>query len=276
MNMIRDEETDLHGGVKKSTSADQTHEPVQIKEGDFILVDYTVDLPAEGKVIDTTIEEIARENKIYNENEPYEPALVVVGKGFLLKEVEKQLVGVKVGEEKEIVLPPEKAFGPRDPGKIRVIPAIELSRRGVIPRVGMRVEVNGNIAIVRSVGGGRVQLDFNHPLAGKTLRYRVKIVKILASNKEKIRAIIGRRLRGIEPKDVEITERNKTVYIKLPDSILVVERLGIILRGIALDIRNLLPEEYESVVFSVKLKLKERKPEAKTEAAKTEAKEKQG
>ncbi|RLE82444.1 MAG: hypothetical protein DRJ51_01240 [Thermoprotei archaeon] len=270
--IVTNDETDLHGEkpVKRSTSADKekTSQPprkkeVRVKEGDFILLDYTVEIVDDKRVIDTTIEEVAKEHALYRENEVYEPRLVVVGKGFLLKSVEEELVGSKEEEKKVIVLPPEKAFGTRDPRKVRVIPATELSRRGIIPRVGMQVELNGNIATIRSVGGGRVQLDFNHPLAGKRLKYTVVVRKLLKTTAEKVKALIKRRIPGLKVEDVKVRKEGNSLKILLPEDALYYERLGLGLRGIALDIKRYLPEKVEAVTFTISIPIAEKTKEAK-------------
>ncbi|RLE59952.1 MAG: peptidylprolyl isomerase, partial [Thermoprotei archaeon] len=135
-----------------------------VERNDYVLLEYTTEIKEDGRVIDTTIEEVARKHRIYKEDKVYGPRLIIIGEGMLIKYVEDNIVGMEEGEEKVIEVPPEKGFGLRDPKKIRVIPAVELSRRGIIPKVDMQVEIDGRVAVIRSVGSGRVQLDFNHPL----------------------------------------------------------------------------------------------------------------
>ncbi|MEM1870486.1 MAG: FKBP-type peptidyl-prolyl cis-trans isomerase [Thermofilaceae archaeon] len=164
-------------------------ENVKPVKGDAVLLEYTIIDKATARVLETTTEQVAKDAGLYSEETKYGPRLVILGSGELPSGLEEQLVDVGEGEEREIELPPEKAFGRRDPEKIRVIPAREFSARGIIPRAGMEVEVRGERGTVISVGSGRVIVDFNHPLAGRELVFKVKVVKVLKSAKEKTEAL---------------------------------------------------------------------------------------
>jgi len=142
-----------------------------LQTGDFILIDYVGKVKETGEVFDTTIEEVAKKERLYKEGEIYEPKLVVLGEGWVLKALEDELLKLEVGKEATVEIPPEKAFGPRDPGKVKLVPLRRLTSKGITPQIGMRIEYDGKMATVRTVGAGRVQLDFNPPLAGKTLVY---------------------------------------------------------------------------------------------------------
>ena len=220
-----------------------------IRQGSFVLIEYTVYNKDDQKVIDTTLEEKAKEGGIFNENVKYEPELVIIGEGMLFKSLEEEVLKLKEGDTATIELPPEKAFGKRDPSKIKTISARELSRRGIIPRVNEEVEINGQHAIIRSVGGGRVILDFNHPLAGKTLVYELKIVKVLKEPSEKLRELVYRWLkRVISREDIRVRIREKTATINLPLRVLSVENVGIAIRGIIRDIQRHFPN-IEKIIF---------------------------
>ena len=73
----------------------------------------------------------------------------------------------------------------------------------------MQVNVDGMMATVRSVSGGRVTLDFNHPLAGKALSYWVKINRKITDTNEKIKIVLG--LSKIEAKEVKEGEKEITI-----------------------------------------------------------------
>ncbi|RLE52072.1 MAG: peptidylprolyl isomerase [Candidatus Methanomethylicota archaeon] len=218
-----------------------------LNKGDFILIDFVAKVKDTGEIFDLTIEEVAKKEKLYREDEIYEPMLVVLGEGWILDGLEEELMKMNPGEQKVVELPPEKAFGARDPSKVKIVPARELSRRGITPRPGIRVEIEGNYAIVRSVGGGRVVLDFNHPLAGKTLVYDVKIVKKLESDKEKILALIHRRIPRVPIEKFDVKIKGGVVTIELPEEAYFLEGLQFAKRGIARDI-----EKFFSSVTSVK------------------------
>jgi len=212
------------------------------EKGDFILIDYVARVKDTGEIFDVTIEEVARKENVFRENEIYRPILVVLGEGWLLKSLEEKLMEMEQGEEKDVELSPEEAFGSRDPSKIKVIPARELSKRGITPRPGITVEMDGKPATVRSVGSGRVVLDFNHPLAGKTLIYHVKIVKKLDKDKDKILALIDRRIPNVNIEKFSISIRKGTVTIEIPEEARFLEGIQFAKRGIARDLEHLFPE----------------------------------
>ncbi len=240
-----------------------------VGKNDFVLLEYTTEVKEEGKVIDTTIEKVARDHRIYKEDRVYGPRLVIIGEGMLIKYVEDNIVGMEEGEEKTIEVPPEKGFGHRDPKKIRVVPAVELSRRGIIPKVNMQVEINGRVAVIRSVGSGRVQLDFNHPLAGKTLVYRVKVVKILKDRKSKVKELVRRWLPTLKPDEIDVKTSGKGILkIYLPPRTLLMEGIGVRKRSIAMDLGKRFGDLREIRFIDV-IKLKEKEEKEKKSESKT-------
>ncbi|RLI06828.1 peptidylprolyl isomerase [Candidatus Bathyarchaeota archaeon] len=206
------------------------------EEGDFLLVDYTLKVKETGQVVDTTIEDVARGAGIYRADRAYEPMLVVLGAGWVLKGLEERLKEMEVGEEKTVELPPEEAYGPRDPSKVVMMPARRISQMGIRPRVGQRVEIEGRVGVIRSVGSGRVQVDFNHPLAGKTLVYDVAVRAKLEEPEEKIRALIRRRLTLVPSDRFGVELGDKEVVIRVPEEAFYVEGIQVIKRGVASDI----------------------------------------
>ena len=93
-----------------------------------------------------------------------------------------------------IEISPDKAFGPRIPEKVKMVPLRRLRDKGITPQLGMRIEYDKKLATIRTIGAGRVTLDFNPPLAGKTLTYEIRINKKLRTTKERILALIHRRM----------------------------------------------------------------------------------
>ncbi len=213
------------------------------EKGDFILVDYVAKIAETGEVFDTTMEEVSKKEGIYQEGGIYEPKLVVIGEGWLLKSLEESLLNLEVGKTATIEIPPEKGFGNRDPNKVRMYPLRRFLARGITPRVGMRVEVDGKIATVRAVGAGRVQLDFNPPLAGKTLIYEITIRKKLETIDEKIKALIHRRIPYVDIEKFSIEIENESVTINVPEEAFYIEGIQVIKRGIFMDIQKFFPEK---------------------------------
>lgn len=94
-----------------------------VKTGDNVSVDYTGSL--NGRVFDTSIESLAKENNLYIPNRTYEPLSFTVGKEQTIKGFDEGIIGMKVGESRILVIPPEKAYGPKNPQMIQAIPIIQ-------------------------------------------------------------------------------------------------------------------------------------------------------
>jgi len=213
-----------------------------IEKGDFILIDYVAKIKETGEVFDTTMEEVAKKERLYKEGEIYESKLMVVGEGWMLKALEEGLPNFELKKTASIEIPPEKAFGPRDPEKIRLVPLRRLTTRGIAPQTGMRIELNGKLATIRTMGSGRVQLDFNPPLAGKTLIYDVTVQKRLETKVEKITALIHRRIPAVDVGKFNLKISKKGAVINVPEEAFYVEGLQLAKRGISTDIQKFFPE----------------------------------
>jgi len=183
-----------------------------VKEGDFIRIDYVGKISESGEIFDLTRESVAKEKGIYNPNLTYKPVPIIVGANFVVKGLEKKLKEMKVGERKKIIVKPEEAFGNRSLKLIRLIPLSEFKRQKTDPYPGMIVTINNIRGRVLSVTGGRVRVDFNHPLSGKTLEYDVEIKEKIRSRIGKIKAVLEFFLKVGE--DLDISFENKIVEIK--------------------------------------------------------------
>jgi len=213
-----------------------------LTKGDFILIDYVGKVKETGDVFDTTIEEVAKKERLYKEGDIYEPKLVVVGEGWVLKALDEALLNLEIGKTETVEIPPEKAFGPRDPEKVRMVPLRRLTTKGITPQLGMRIEYEGKPATIRTVGAGRVQLDFNPPLAGKTLLYEVTVKKKLETKKEKIAALVHRRVPMIDVEKFGLKIAKTLVTVEVPEEAFYVEGIQLAKRGIAMDIQRFFPE----------------------------------
>lgn len=160
-----------------------------MKEGDFVKLEYTGRIADSGEIFDLTDEELAKKNGTHNPKYKYGPVLVIIGAGMIVPGVEKQLKKMKTGEEKEFEIKPEDGFGKRDVKRIKIVSMANFIKQKVAPNPGSFVEINGRQAKIQSVSGGRVRIDFNHPLAGKNLKYRLKIVESIQKPLEKAKAI---------------------------------------------------------------------------------------
>ncbi len=215
-------------------------EEEKVSKGDFVLVDYTGRVKETGEVFETTVEEVAKEAGIYSEGRRYEPRLIIVGEGWVLKGLDEGLEGLKVGEKTVIEVPPEKGFGPRNPDDVKTIPYRVLRSKGIVPRIGMKVEVDGREAVIRAVGAGRVRVDFNPPLAGRTLVYEVVVREKVKGDVEKIKALIHRRI-PVDPEAFEVSVEDGEAVIKVPREAMYLEGIQVAKRGIASDVFRYIP-----------------------------------
>lgn len=230
------------------------------EKGEFVLIDYVAKVKETGEVFDTTMEDVAKKERLYKEGEIYEPKLVVIGEGWVLKALDESLLNLELNKKESVEIPPDKAFGNRDPEKVRLVPLRRLTAKGITPQLGMRLEFDGKLAVVRTMGAGRVQLDFNPPLAGKTLLYEITVGKRIETKQERLDALIHRRIPSFEAAKFVTKIKKTTVEIEVPEEGFYIEGLQAAKRGIAIDIEKFFTE-IDTVRFIEKFKRKVPAPE---------------
>jgi peptidylprolyl isomerase len=249
---------------------------VKIKKGDLILIEYTAKVKETGEIFDTSDVSLAKEAGIYKDNIIYEPMLVDVGGGWVLKGLDEKLVGLEVDKKTAIEIPPEGAFGPRDPKRLKLVPLRKFAERKITPYPGLEVDIDGKIAVVRSVGAGRVQVDFNPALAGKSLTYDLVVKQVFEDALEKAKALIHRRIPTVSIDKFNVEFTDTTVKIGMPEEAFDLERVQLAKRGLAADLQKILPEITE-IIFTeryVKKKPKEEPVKPEVESGKTAETEK--
>ena len=139
----------------------------KVKQGDIVLVDYTGTFE-NGEVFDSSLGK--------------QPLAVTMGKGQVISGFEKALFEMAEGEEKTITLPPEKAYGDYNKNLIQ-----DVSKENMAENVNLKVgeklyavDSNGfqKEATIVSLNNNTITIDLNHPLAGKTLNFKIKIIEI--------------------------------------------------------------------------------------------------
>lgn len=190
-----------------------------IPRNSFVLIEYELRTKDTKELIDTTIGDIAKRENKYEVNKVYEPLLVIVGENRVIQGLEEHIEKVaELNNEYEIEIPPEKAYGHRDPSKVKIFNLRTLIQKNIQPEVGRTVEIDGQIGIIKAISGGRVLIDFNHPLAGKTLICRYRVVKILDDVAEKVKWLLHRRYRRtpLDRFNVIVDQEKKIITIELP------------------------------------------------------------
>lgn len=185
----------------------------KIKLHDFIEIEYTGKL-ADGKVFDTTSEKVAKEHHLHSQNHRYKPAVICVGERQIIPGLDAQLIDKELGKEYTVTLPPEKAFGKRDIKQVKIIPMDMFRQHNVQPRPGLQIDIDGEMGIITRVSGGRVMVNFNHPLAGKEVMYTYKALRKVTDQKEKVSAFLSALLRlPAEAMKIEMKDNAATVII---------------------------------------------------------------
>ncbi len=164
---------------------------MKTKKGDFIEMDFIGKVKATNQIFDLTKESDAKKNNLYNPKQTYKPVKICLGENEIIKGLDEQLINKEINKTYKIEIPQEKAFGKKNPKLIKLIPAKVFKQQRITPFPGLQVNLDQNLmGTVRAVSGGRIIVDFNHPLAGKNIEYEVIINKIITDKKEKIEAIL--------------------------------------------------------------------------------------
>jgi len=124
--------------------------------------------------------------KVVDSSKGREPMHYVHGKGQIIPGLEKELAGMAVGNEKKVTVKPEEAYGPVDPKAFQEIAKEKLPAEAL--KVGTMLMAKGpqgqGVPVrVHEIKENTVIMDFNHPLAGKTLSFDVKITDIKSAEK---------------------------------------------------------------------------------------------
>ncbi|MDG9928361.1 MULTISPECIES: FKBP-type peptidyl-prolyl cis-trans isomerase [Pseudomonas] len=122
---------------------------------------------ANGDVVDSTFDK--------------QPATFKVGDGNLLPGFEAALYGFKAGDKRSLQIEPENAFGQPNPQNVQVMPRSQFAEMElsegllIIFNDAANTELPG---VVKAFDEQQVTIDFNHPLAGKTLSFDVEIIEV--------------------------------------------------------------------------------------------------
>ena len=133
------------------------------KKGDRVTVDYW------GTLDDGTQ---------FDASEGKEPLEFRVGGGEMIEGFDKGVIGMKPGETKKIKITAGEAYGSRDENMVVPVQLEKLKNAGINPAKGMMINAGGQMGKVIAVGKNEVTMDFNHPLAGKALNFKIKLIKV--------------------------------------------------------------------------------------------------
>lgn len=154
-----------------------------VEQGDKIKVDYVGKLE-DGTVFDTSIEQVAKDSNTYVEQRPYQPLEFTVGAGQMIQGFDKGVVGMKLDETKKLTIPPAEAYGEKRQDMIAEFTEEEIKSKGAEEvKTGMIITMQSQdgrvfMGTITKIVEGKVSIDFNHELAGKTLIFEVTVKEI--------------------------------------------------------------------------------------------------
>ena len=186
----------------------------KVAKKDFIEIDYTGKL-ADGTVFDTTNTQIAKKHNLRSENTRENPTIICVGEKQLIPGLDEALIGKELNKEYTITVPAEKAFGKKDAKNIRLIPMRTFQKQNIMPQPGLQVNIDGSVATVLRVSGGRILVDFNHPLAGREITYNITIKKKITDKKEQIESYLGQAF----PFPLKVSVKENKATVTLPQNL---------------------------------------------------------
>lgn len=144
-------------------------EETRISQGSLVALHFEVSLP-NGQVIDSTF---GRE----------QPVELTIGDESLLAGFEQVLINLKAGDTRTAHLPADQAFGEWNPENVQTFARAQFSLSEPNPVVGMMMEFadkgkNTLVGVISHVDDSQVKVDFNHPLAGQEVLFKVQIFKV--------------------------------------------------------------------------------------------------
>jgi FKBP-type peptidyl-prolyl cis-trans isomerase SlyD len=155
----------LHEGEASAGAADSKNTRV-VKDGMMVSLEYTLKSP-DGKVLETS--------------KGREPLKYIHGQKMMIPGLEKELTGMRVGGEKHVTVKPEEGYGKLNPSAVKEFPKKEIPENAL--KVGAVLAARSPEGMlvpmtVKQIKENTVVMDMNHPMAGKTLVFDVKVVDI--------------------------------------------------------------------------------------------------
>tara|TARA_Y100000310_G_C20703043_1_gene831887 strand:+ start:2944 stop:3621 length:678 start_codon:yes stop_codon:yes gene_type:complete len=184
---------------------------MKIKKGDFIEIDYVGTIKDTGEVFDLTKKDVAANKGVANKSADYSPKVLRVGNGDIVKGLDDFFVDKEIGKSYTVGLNPENAFGKKNAKLIKMIPLNVFKKQEINPYPGLQVDIDNMFGIVRTVSGGRVLVDFNHPLSGREIVYEVDIRKKVNDTSKKVESVV----KNLINKEVKCSVDDGTACIEL-------------------------------------------------------------
>tara|TARA_B100000287_G_scaffold313779_1_gene297137 strand:- start:8650 stop:9138 length:489 start_codon:yes stop_codon:yes gene_type:complete len=129
------------------------------------------------------------DGEVFDTSEGRAPLSFLVGHGQMIPGFEQEILGAKVGDKREFTLTPDRAYGERDENAIQRIEKNQFPE-GMELEVGMVVGAHSDQGpiqfTIKEIEGDLVTADFNHQMAGMTLRFNIEVVEVRSATDEEL------------------------------------------------------------------------------------------
>lgn len=180
---------------------------MELKKKDFVEIQFTGRIK-DGDIFDSNIKEDLAEANIQGKDRTF---IFCLGEGMFLPGIDNFLIGKDIGEY-NVELKPEDAFGKRDPKLIQMVPIKNFIEHQINPIPGAMFNFDGKLAKILTVSGGRVMVDFNNPIAGRDVEYKIKILNKIDDQKKQIDALNDFFFR----KELKFEIKDKKLILEMP------------------------------------------------------------
>jgi FKBP-type peptidyl-prolyl cis-trans isomerase 2 len=190
-----------------------------MKEGEIVKYDFEV--YADDELIDTTVQDLAKEHDIEVEDGLYSPRYAIIGMDGAYPGIKDALLQAEDGGDAEFEVSAKDAFGERNPRNLDYrrysdIAMIANKQEKEVNR-GVKLDIDGRVAMITLVTPARVRIDFNHELAGKVIKSKVSIKETLTEQDAIIRAILEMNVGSSD--DFDIIVDDDILSITIPSAI---------------------------------------------------------
>lgn len=210
-----------------------------VESGDFIKVEFTGRIKSSNVVFSTSDEEVAKKSNIFDEKTRYGPIPLVAGQSFLLPGLDRQIVGLTVGDEKKLLVPAAEAYGLKQESLIKTYPQTKLKKSGIKIAKGEKIKDHDKVGTIVSFKAGKVSVDYNHELAGEDLEFEVKVIEKVEDQKSKLFLLVSRYVPGLKEEDFKYESKSdKEISIEMSPYLLLTEGLQNVTLRLISDLRQ--------------------------------------
>ncbi len=169
-----------------------------LNQKDFIELEF-VGRTVEGEIFDS-VQKSEKEGEIFDTNIPKEaekinldiktrPLIICLGENMILPAIDSFLIGKELGKAYTLNLKPEEAFGQRNRELIKIMPSNVFVKKGIQPFQGQTYVFDTMLGKITAISGGRITVDFNNPLSGKSVSYKLLVKKQVSELSEKVKSL---------------------------------------------------------------------------------------